>query len=157
MTWKITIHTAPGALIAAEYMCPEHGRFAVDVPRDENGDPPATENCPARAAECRECDGPPDHCPECGAVYDAGCEQSCPGRPWHECGRLSQHVISAPGTAKVRRVEAHRGGYQKPEFETWTNTENLGEGQDLDDWKADRAKVWERDREREAMELARDL
>lgn len=67
------------------------------------------------------------------------------------------HVISAPGIARVRKVEAHRGGYQKPEHETWTNTENLGEGQDLDDWKDDRAKVWERERERQAMEMAREL
>jgi hypothetical protein len=135
--WKITIRTAPGAPIAAEYFCPLHGRFAVDVSRDENGDPPTAMACPERV-------GPVFATEEFGEIASS-------------CGESAIHVISAPGTARVRRVEAHRGGYQRPEFETWTNTENLGEGQDLDDWKEDRAKVWQREREREAMELARDL
>lgn len=129
----MTIRTAPGALIAAEYECPVHGRFAVDVPREANGDPPDTAPCPARMLSMMLVD------------------------PAMTCGDPSPYVISAPGTAKVRKVEAIRGSYQKPERETWTNTENLGEGQDLDDWRDDRAKVWEREREREAMELAREL
>jgi hypothetical protein len=132
MTYKLTIRTSPGALIAAEYECPLHGRFARDVPRLENGDPPEQVAC--------------------GAPVSLG-----PGRATWRCGKVSPHVISASGIARVRKVEAHRGGYQRPEFETWTNTENLGEGQDLDDWKDDRAKVWERERERQAMEMAREL
>jgi hypothetical protein len=138
MTWQLKIRTAPGALIAAEYECPVHGRFAADVPRDESGDPPATAPCSVQVV---------------ANVWPPG----APCRRFGFCDTPSPHVISAPGIARVRKVEAHRGKYQKPEFETWTNTENLGEGQDLDDWKADRAKVWEREREREAMELAREL
>lgn len=141
--WKMTIRTAPGALIAAEYECPVHGRFAVDVPREANGDPPDETACPARPSKV--------------ALVD----QTTGALRWiwndEPCGAQSPYVISAPGTAKVRKVEAIRGSYQKPEFETWTNTENLGEGQDLDDWRDDRAKVWEREREREAMELAREI
>lgn len=142
MTWKINIRTAPGALVAAEYLCPVHGRFALDVPRGEDGDPPAEQRC-VHPIEVRMF-----------SLFGATPEERADRK---RCPELAPHVISAPGTAKVRRVEAVRGSYQRPEFETWTNTENLGEGQDLDDWKDDRAKVWEREREREAMELARDL
>ena len=39
MTFTIKHTRSPGARIAAEYLCPVHGRFAVDVPRDENGEP----------------------------------------------------------------------------------------------------------------------
>lgn len=141
MTYKLTIRTAPGALIAAEYECPVHGRFAIDVPREANGDPPADVACPMEN-------------PRWAVVNGAKVGHEDEG---DVCARRSPHVISRTGIAKVRKVEAIRGGYQKPEFETWTNTENLGEGQDPDDWKADRAKVWERERERESMELARDL
>jgi len=137
MTYKLTLRTAPGALIAAEYECPMHGRFAIDVPRGEDGDPPAEVPCSVLSRGC----GRP-----CG-----GCSERNP------CGEPSPFVISASGIARVRKVEAHRGGYQKAEVPTWTDTTNLGEGQDLDDWKADRAKVWERENERQAMELAREL
>jgi hypothetical protein len=134
--WKINVRTAPGALVAAEYHCPVHGRFALDVPRDANGDPPSSATCPA------------------GVRWElAGAGDELQG--WR-CAP-APFVISAPGIAKVRRVEAVRGKSQQAEFETWTDTTNLGEGQDIDDWKDDRAKVWEREREREAMELAREL
>lgn len=109
-TWRIVTRGAPTPTIAAEYICPVHGRFSVDAQRDANGDAPASVTC---AAPCRE---------------------------------LSPYAISAP-RGKVKAVEVVRGGYQKPEAETWTNTENLGEGQDYDDWVADRDQVWERDRE----------
>lgn len=147
MTYKLTIRTAPGALIAAEYLCPVHGRFAIDVPRGADGDPPAARRCPHLIAASPSF---------ADSEFSEHAYLQMPERTSH-CGRPSPHVISAPGTAKVRRVEAVRGSYAKPEFETYTNCENLGEGQDLDDWKADRAKVWEREREREAMELAREL
>lgn len=73
------------------------------------------------------------------------------------CGRASPFAISNPGYAKVRAVEAVRGGYEKPAFETWTDTTALGEGQDLDDWHDDRAKVWERHREAEVHKLTKEL
>lgn len=72
------------------------------------------------------------------------------------CSQVSPWRISAP-RVRVRVIEVVRGGYQKPERETWTNTENLGEGQSLEDWRADRAKVWERDRESEVMALKKEL
>lgn len=72
------------------------------------------------------------------------------------CGEPSEYVISAP-RGKVRVAEVVRGGYQKPERETWTNIENLGEGQSPDEWRADRDQVWERDREQAVFELTKEL
>lgn len=72
---------------------------------------------------------------------------ACP----HGCGAVP-FVMSAP-RGRVKRVEVARGGYQKAEAPTWTDTTNLGEGQDLDDWHADRDKVWEADREASIKEL----
>lgn len=136
--WKLTVRTSPGALIAAEYECPVHGRFALDVPRGKDGDPPGE-------VACRH--------PPSGSAATFGVD---PGYA-SACHRLAPHVISAPGSARVRKVEAVRGRDQKPEFSTWTDTQALEDGQDLDDWKDDRAKVWGREREREAMEMAREL
>lgn len=143
--WKLTVRTSPGSLIAAEYECPVHGRFALDVPRGEDGDPPREVVC-ERALSLREA----FHHPTKGLRW------ASPGAP---CREPSSHVISAPGIARVKKVTALVRGSDnvKPEFSTWTDTTNLAEGQDLDDWKADRAKVWERENERQAMELAREL
>lgn len=124
--WRIkTRGNAAGLPIAAEYMCPVHGRVAHDVYRDANGDAPAMFQC------LTDIDG---------VVA---------------CGIYACFVISAPA-ARVKLVEVVRGGYQKPERETWTDTENLGEGQDIEDWHDERDKVWERDRENSIKEILND-
>lgn len=147
MTWTFK-HTRSDRPMVAEYLCPVHGRFELTVDRDANGDPPGEMPCPHRDR--------PTVC-QCGASMIAaacsnlGCFREL--RPIY-CGRTSPFAISASGYAKVKAVEAVRGGYEKPARETYTNTENLGEGQDLDDWWDDRAKVWDRHRESEIKELA---
>lgn len=123
-------HTRSDRPMVAEYLCPVHGRFAVEVARDENGDPPAEMPCPKPAENAWS---PP------GAA---------PG-----CAYWSPHAISAPRSCRVRKVEVARGSYQKPELPTWTDTTNLGEGQDLEDWQADRDKVWEAERHKEIKEM----
>jgi hypothetical protein len=145
--YKLTIRTSPGALIAAEYECPVHGRFALDVPREANGDPPATADCPKLTRVSGMSTG--------GSGADRGAWLPCAAYR----GEASPHVISAPGIARVKKVSAAIRGSDKAtaEFPTWTDTTNLAEGQDLDDWKDDRAKVWDRERERQAMEMAREL
>lgn len=142
MTFTIK-HTRSDRPMVAEYLCPVHGRFALEVQRDENGDPPNEMLCDYELVT-RE---------EKIANLARRMQQGIPGPTRGLCDELSPFVISKTGTARVRRVEAVRGGYQKPERETWTDTTNLGEGQDLDDWIADRDKVWERDRQREIKEL----
>ena len=46
MTFKITIRGSPSPTIAAEYECPEHGRFELDVERSKSGDAPDMIACP---------------------------------------------------------------------------------------------------------------
>lgn len=143
MTWTLK-HKRSDRPMVAEYLCPVHGRFELTVERDANGDPPDEVPCPD------------DNAPGPGASIDyftamnLGLDE---GQPEY-CGLTSPFAISAPGYCKVKNVEAARGGYQKPERPTWTDTTNLGEGQDVDDWWDDRAKVWERQRESEIKELA---
>lgn len=141
MPW-ILKHKRSTQPMVAEYLCPEHGRFELTVERDENGDPPAQAFCPARV-EARMF-----------ALFGATSEER---DQLTTCRRASPFAISNPGYAKVRAVEAVRGGYEKPAFETWTDTTALGEGQDLDDWHDDRAKVWERHREAEVHKLTKEL
>lgn len=130
MTFTIK-HKRADRPMVAEYHCPTHGRFAVEVARDANGDPPAEQPCRVEV----------EH-------YD-GVTRSLVAY----CGLASPHVISAPRGTRVRKVEVVRGSYQKPELPTWTDTTNLGEGQDLDDWVADRDKVWEAERQKEIKEM----
>lgn len=120
MTFTIK-RTGSDRPMVAEYLCPEHGRFAAEVDRDEHGNPPDDVICGSHTG-----------------IF---------------CGRAAPFVISKTGTARVRGVEVVRGPYQKPERPTWTDTTNIGEGQDLDDWIADRDKVWEADREASIKEL----
>lgn len=142
MPW-IMKHTRSDRPMVAEYICPVHGRFALEVQRDANGDPPAEVKC-QQLLSLREAFSHPTK----------GLRWASPGAP---CGELSPFAISKPGFAKVKAVEAVRGSYQKAERETWTNTESLGEGQSLEDWEDDRAKVWERHREAEVHQMMKEL
>lgn len=142
MTWVLK-HKRSDRPMIAEYLCPVHGRFELTVERDANGNPPDEAVCPANTLLV------------CLACSDESC-RGCPGswRGTVKCSKPSPFAISAPGYCKVKNVEAVRGGYEKAERPTWTDTTNLGEGQDVDDWWDDRAKVWERQRESEIKELA---
>jgi len=123
MTFKIKISGSIDRPIAAEYLCPVHGRFALTVERDPHGDPPSAAACPA-------------------------------GGSWGYCapGKSSPFVISAP-LVGVRRVEAVKGGWQKPERPTWLDTRDLGEGQDLDEWRQKRGAIRDQQRRDSLKEL----
>ncbi len=139
-SWKMYVRGHRDRPMVAEYDCPVHGRFTLEVARDANGDPPARMSCDRRLT-----------------VIDSVVQYESVGQSGSVCGLTSPHVISATRGARVRKVEVVRGGYQKAERETWTDTTNLGEGQELEDWQADRDKVWEREREREVMQLAKEI
>jgi hypothetical protein len=55
------------------------------------------------------------------------------------------------------RVTAVRGRWEPPERKTFLDTRNLAEGQDIDDFRADRAAVWERQRQEDVMKVKRGL
>lgn len=73
--------------------------------------------------------------------------------PCPNCAAPAVWCISAPRVTRVQRITAVRGKSEKPERETWLDTTNLGEGQSLDEFHADRAAIRERQRQREYMEL----
>ena len=81
--------------------------------------------------------------PDADAVPCPACGASSPWRP-------------APLHGRVKRVEVVRGKWQKPERPTYYNTQALGEGQDLHEWREDRAKVWDEKRKADVMRMARD-
>lgn len=64
MSFVIKHRGTRGGFALAEYMCPKHGRFEALVERDEEGNPPATQDCsamvPAGGVEVEyvECDLP---------------------------------------------------------------------------------------------------
>lgn len=143
--WKIIVRGSPDRPMVAEYLCPVHGRFTLEVARDANGDPPAEMACPSAVLRP----------PALVTLADPRDAEHFGVRA--TCRLPSPFAISATRGARVRKVEVVRGGYQKPEVPTWTNTENLGEGQAFEDWQDDRDKVWERAREDEVKELQREL
>jgi hypothetical protein len=128
MTFTIKIRGSSDRPIAAEYMCPEHGRFTLTVDRDANGDAPAEMLCPKPASNAWS---PPGAGPGCF---------------------MSPFVISAPRVG-VRRVEAVKGGWEKPARRTFLDTRDLGEGQDIDDWRANREAIRDQERRDSLKEL----
>lgn len=115
--------------IVAVYTCPEHGEFDAVVQRDENGEAPDEIQC--------------------------GAEQSFNGpEPW--CERLATWTPS-PVAARVRRIEAVKGKWDRPERKTFLDTRELGEGMDIDEWRAKRAAIWEERRQEDVMNYKKGL
>ena len=125
MTFTIRVRGAPSQPITQEFECPDHGRFTATAPRD-------TESMP---------------CPE-----EILCPEGCPDE-WVPCGLASPWVISAP-MGRVNIAEVSRGKSDGPPTEAYMSTRSLFEGQSMQEWRDQRAKMWtERDRkkDKEAM------
>lgn len=90
MPWVIKVRGDSRALITAEYLCPVHGRFEVDVVRDSNGDPPDEAVCGVEEL-----------------FFDSGAR---PAPRINRCGRTSVFVISAPARVRKQRTFAARRG-----------------------------------------------
>ena len=115
--------------IVAVYTCPEHGEFDAVVQRDENGEAPDAVLC--SYFECY-CD-PTETC--------AGCKPCSAFATW----------TPSPIGCRVRRIEAVKGRWEKPERKTYLDTRELGEGMDMDEWQAKRKAVWEEKRQQDVM------
>ena len=137
------------SLIAAEYMCPEHGRFEVLVEREANGDAPDGTPCPVDD-DCWDCGGQPS----APGRAESGCK-TCNMLCHAPCGRASPWTISAP-FGKVKAWEVRRGKWEKPERKTFLDTRKLGEGQDMEEFRADRRKIWDDQRKAEVMRMKRE-
>lgn len=128
-SWKLTIRGADRGPMTAEYECPVHGRFKAVVSRDENGDPPAEQPCPAEvSAETNLVQVPAAGVAPAPVRVD-------------QCGIPSPWRISAPGL-RFPRSDFRRGKSDPPPHELACDTRDLGEGMPMDEWKAKRAKLW---------------
>lgn len=137
MTFVIK-HKRSDRPVVAEYRCPTHGLFSLEVARDGQGNPPAEMPCPRQGMEFAN--------PADAAHFDAHAK----------CGIASPFCISAPGYTGVRRVEAVKGGWEKPARKTFLDTRDLGEGQDIDDWRAHREAIRDEERRKKLKELIDD-
>lgn len=122
--------------IVAVYTCPEHGEFDAIVQRDQNGEAPDTIACPVVVDELILGVLPRE--PEDFLL----CEEPATWTP-------------SPVACRVRRVEVSRGKWEKPERKTYLDTRKLGEGQDVEDFQAERKKIWTERRRQEVKELLR--
>lgn len=125
MTYTTKFRPASNRVVAV-YTCPEHGEMDVEVERDERGDAPDVVDCPVNVADD-------------GEMFVL-CEAQARWTP-------------SPVTCRVRRFEAVRGGWEKPERSTFLDTRKLGEGQSIEEFRAERKAVWEERRKEEVMQL----
>lgn len=112
--------------VVCTYTCPEHGEFDAEVERDADGNAPDRIECPM------------------GEIYGMPCV----------CGEAATWTPSPIG-CRVRRVEVVRGGWEKPERKTFLDTRRLGEGQDPEEFRAERKRIWNEERHRRVKELLR--
>lgn len=133
MSFTIKVRSAGGPMLA-EYMCPEHGRFELVVPRGENGDPPGTHPC----------------------VFAIGADGSRDGDlvTWTEvpCGMTADHVISAPAVHTQFVVSATQGKSAPKPHRDAMDTRLIAEGR-KNEYKRQRKEVREAARKRRVMEL----
>lgn len=123
-----------GATVTAVYTCPAHGEFDAEVARDESGGAPEVIPCPVVTQERERWDE--------GRHEDEGrrCEQPATWTP---------SVVAC----RVRRIEAVKGKWEKPERKTYLDTRDLADGMDIDDFREKRAQIWEEKRQAEVMEI----
>lgn len=71
----------------------------------------------------------------------------CPG-----CGEPAERVIGAPAVHTQFVVSATQGKSDPKPHRLALDTRPLAEGQRFNEWKQERAKLWEQDRKRRVME-----
>lgn len=128
MTFRI-IHRGESRPVPKEFCCPRHGHFTADAERDAE-----EALCPKREI--------------IGAFW--------PAPPtWRECGLVSPWSPRKVPAIRMRRVEAVRGKHEKAEHKGWLDSTNLEEGQDPEEFAADREKIHEELRKELVMEMVR--
>lgn len=130
MTWKLTVRSNPGSTVRADYECPVHGRFTLDVVRDEKGDPPDWAVCPEPLSFAEQQDT---------AEY-------APDFRWkstrERCDEVSPWRPAKSGSVGVKAGEVVRGKSDaRPGDKHVMDTSKLADGMPYDQWKAERASV----------------
>lgn len=120
--------------VVACYVCPEHGEIDVEVTRDAQGNAPDKTPCPI----------------ELGVYVDRA-----PDSKSLLCELEADWTASASLGYRVRRIEVVRGKWEPPERKTYLDTRKLGEGQSIEEFRAERKKVWAERRRQTVKELLR--
>lgn len=138
MTFTIKVRTAPGALMTADYECPEHGRFEAVVSRDSAGDPPAMESCRVLESGWIKADGTS---PRDAYVV-------------HVCGIASPWRISCPPIHTQFVVSASQGKSAPKPHPKSMDTRLLAEGQ-RNRFRSQRKKIRDEERHQRVKALLR--
>jgi len=123
-----------GPTVTAVYTCPVHGAFDAEVQREATGGAPD-------AIACNE------------EITLGVATHPLTGAPAIEYGRCSLEASWTPTViaCRVRRIEAVKGKWEKPERKTYLDTRDLAEGMDIDDFHEKRSAVWEERRQQDVM------
>lgn len=135
MTYVIK-HRGPTRPVPKEFCCPVHGDFTADADRDAESAP-----CPMPLREFVV------------DLADSGMTREVLGP--NQCRTPSPWTPRKVPAIRMRRVEATRGKPEAPEHRGWLDTSNLEEGQDPDEFQADRDKVHEELRKELVTEMVR--
>lgn len=128
MTFIVKTRGDRGTMVA-EYRCPFHGVFATRVQRDDAGDAPNEQPCPALFEPDRpDLDGVP-------------------------CEFPSLWTPSTPAIHTQFVVSATQGKSDPKPHRMSMDTRPLAEGQRFHDWKKERKKLWEEKRHERVKEL----
>jgi hypothetical protein len=149
MTFTVKVRGAISQPMICVYTCPEHGEFDAEVQRDARGNSPDI-------IECYE-----EFCPDCGRVssdHPSKIGDACPECPsaFAVCRLPATWTPSPTVACRVKRFEVVRGKWEKPERPTYLDTRKLGEGQSWDEFRKERAKVWEEKRQDDILKFTRD-
>jgi hypothetical protein len=136
MTFTVKVRGASSQPMVCVYTCPEHGEFDAEVQRDANGNSPDVVPCPSLVDS-----DPIKHTDGHTYVFRG------------YCGKPAAWTPSADIACRVKRFEVVRGKWERPERPTYLDTRKLGEGQSWDEFRKERAKVWEEKRQKEVKEL----
>lgn len=94
-------------------------------------------------------------CPQHGRFESLEQRPPPDDKPCPSCFRPAPWCISAPyGRVKLASATSH--GYEAPPPGV-LDTRAIGDGQSVEEWKADRAKIREAEREREAAAIMREM
>ncbi len=125
MTFTIRRRGALGSVITAEYVCPKHGRFSINVERTCTGDAPDSYPCPA----FNSCDS------EMESVRDWPTDKPC--------GLPATWTPSPPRLKFPYATAAVKGRPDEQPSPYHMNTESLADDPDsLPEFRAGRDRVW---------------
>ncbi len=80
-------------------------------------------------------------CDECGPFSAIVEDRDAETHPCPDCSKPAP-IADSPVMGRVRLIEAVKGRWEKPAKATYLDTRDLGEGQDVDDFRAKRRKLW---------------